>query len=246
MAAQWNASPPTTRDSAQQTLSAYLLTCMRSQACYKSYHFGRLIMKTHKAFSSNLTNIIRASLLTLLGSVLWSGLPARAAEYTVEMTDYYRFNPSYLEIQYGDIVTWVNRDWSDYHNSLSTDGYWYSGDLDYGETYSLQFLAPSGSYGYEDSVYWVLGMTGTIVVKPAAPVQPPPVTLIDPTRLPDGRFQFSVSNLTVSATYIIQASTNLLNWTNLATNVAASTIETWTDNEAAGVRQRFYRCGQSQ
>jgi plastocyanin len=197
-------------------------------------------MKTFKTPSFNLTRTSRLALLALLGWALWPGLPARAAVFTVEMTGYYRFSPSYLEIQVNDIVTWVNHDWSDFHSAVSTDGYWDSGDLDYGETFSLQFLAP-GTYGYQDYYYWVLGMTGTIVVTPATPSQPTPATLVDPTPLQDGRFQLSVSNLTVGATYIIEGSTNLTDWTGLVTNVAASTIETWTDDGAAAFGGRFYR-----
>jgi plastocyanin len=187
-----------------------------------------------------LSRTIKLSPLALLLCALWSGSSARSAQYMVVMTDYYRFNPSYQEIQVNDLVTWVNRDDFDYHSSVSTDGYWDSGDLDYGETYTLQFFAP-GTYSYEDYYYWVLGMTGTIVVKSTTPSQPTPATLIDPMWLQDGRFQFSLSNLTAGASYIIQASTNLTSWTSLATNVAASTVETWTDDGAATFRRQFYR-----
>ena len=180
-------------------------------------------------------------LLSAVTVAVWGFHPvARAAQYTVEMTGDDHFSPSYLEIQVNDIVTWVNHDSADHHSSASTDGYWDSGDLDYNETYSLQFLA-EGTYGYQDYYYGVLGMTGTIVVKPATPTQPTPATLIAPLRLQDGRFQFSLSNLTVLGTYVIQGSTNLVNWTNLATNVAASTVETWTDDAAATVPRRYYR-----
>ena len=84
-------------------------------------------------------------------------------------------------------------------------------------------------------------MTGTIVVNPATPTQPTPATLLDPVRLPGGSFQFTLSNLVVGATYIIQASTNLVDWSNIATNVAASDVESYVDNEAPAFRQRFYR-----
>jgi plastocyanin len=188
-----------------------------------------------------LPKAIRVSLLALLSSALWPGSPAGAAEFTVVMTDYYRFNPSYQEIEVNDIVTWVNRDQFDEHSSVSTDGYWDSGDLAYGETFSIQFLAP-GTYAYEDYYYWVLGMTGTIVVRSPALLQP--ATLIDPMRLQDGRFQFTLSNLTVGATYVVQGSTNLADWTSLATNVAAGNVETWTDDGAATFKRRFYRSWQ--
>jgi plastocyanin len=191
----------------------------------------------------NLPKVMKAFLLTLLLSGAGLGSLARAAEFTVVMTDYYRFNPSYQEIEVNDVVTWVNRDNFDAHSSVSTDGYWDSGDLDYGDTFSLQFLAP-GTYDYVDYFYWVLGMTGTIVVKPAT--EPTPLMLIAPMRLQDGRFQFTVSNLTAGATYIIEGSTNFVNWTNLGTNVAASSVETWTDEGAADFKRRFYRAQQLQ
>ena len=49
--------------------------------------------------------------------------------------------------------------------------------------------------------------------------------------LQDGAFAFTLSNLVVGAIYVIQASTNLANWSSLVTNVAASSVENWQDNE---------------
>jgi plastocyanin len=185
-----------------------------------------------------LPKTIRLSLLALLLSALCSASPVGAAQFTVVMTDNFHFNPSYQEVEVDDIVTWVNRDQFDSHSSVSTDGYWDSGDLDYGDTFSIQFLAP-GTYAYEDYYYWVLGMTGTIVVKPPTVLQP--AALIDPTRLQDGRFQLTLSNLTAGATYIVQGSTNLIDWTSLATNIATSPVEAWADDGAAAFKRRFYR-----
>jgi plastocyanin len=201
--------------------------------------FWKPLMKTRKSAPLALPRIRDAILLALLGLALGFASRAQGAEYTVEMTSDSRFSPSYLEIQLGDTVTWVNRDWAISHNSFGLDAYWYwdSQDLEYGEAYSLQFPIV-GSFAYIDTDWWVLGMSGTIVVKPAIPL------LMDPTRLGNGSFQFTVSNLVVSATYIIQGSTNLVNWTNLATNVAASAIETFTDSSAAAVGRRFYRSSQ--
>ncbi len=84
-------------------------------------------------------------------------------------------------------------------------------------------------------------MTGTIVVKPATPPQPVPATLIDPLVLLDGRFQCTVSNLVPGKTYIVEASTNLMNWTAISTNVAASSVESYVDDGAAAFRRRCYR-----
>jgi plastocyanin len=197
-----------------------------------------LIMKTRKVLLFNLTRTLKLSSLVLLLSALSSGSPAWAAEFTVVMTADDQFNPSYLEIEVDDGVTWENQDHFKYHSSYSTDNLWSSPDLAYGQTFRNEFWFP-GTYPYVD--YYIGGMTGTIVVRPH--VQR--AMLIDPMQLQDGRFRFTLSNLTVGATYVVQGSTNLADWTSLATNVAASAVETWTDNGAAAFGRRFYRCWQS-
>jgi hypothetical protein len=68
-----------------------------------------------------------------------------------------------------------------------------------------------------------------------------PATLIDPARLPGGSFQFTLSNLVVGTSSVIQASTNLVNWSSLATNPAASSVEPYVDNGAAAFKRRLYR-----
>ena len=57
---------------------------------------------------------------------------AGAADYYVSM-DFYEFNPSYLEIQVGDTVWWRNDDFYEIYSSVSTQGYWDTGDLYPGE-----------------------------------------------------------------------------------------------------------------
>jgi plastocyanin len=191
-------------------------------------------MKRASGFSSTLT-------ICLLPVILFQGAQSCfAAQYTVEMTDNWTFSPSYLEIQVGDIVTWVNHDWTyNYHDSYCP-GYWYVGPLDLDESGSLMFPI-TGTFNYRDSYWYVLGMRGTIVVNPATPTQPTPATLLDPTPLPGGGFQFTLSNLVVGATYVVQASTNLVDWSSLATNMAASSVETYVDNGAGAFTRRFYR-----
>jgi hypothetical protein len=83
--------------------------------------------------------------------------------------------------------------------------------------------------------------TGTLVVNPSTPPQPTPATLSDPKRLPDGRFEFTLNNLTPGKTNVIQASTNLVTWANLSTNVVSSSSELYTDDRAAAFSRRFYR-----
>jgi plastocyanin len=189
----------------------------------------------HKTFA-----LIRTRVSALMMSALCMGPAVQATEYTVAMTSDWEFSPNYLEIEVGDIVTWVNQDYTlSYHDSYCP-GYWSTGYLDVDESASLMFL-DTGTYNYRDSNFYILGMTGTIVVKPATPQQPVPATLIDPMVLPDGRFQCTVSNLVPGKTYIIEASTNLVNWTPISTNVAASTMESYVDDGAAAFRHRCYR-----
>jgi plastocyanin len=158
---------------------------------------------------------------------------AAASEFIVEMTDNYRFDPSYLQIQLGDTVTWVNQDSNRVHSAYGTQFYWDTGDLSYGQTYSIT-LPATGKYPYQDFNDWYRGMTGTIVVV-VAPV------LTDPKRLPDGMFQFTVTNLVVGKTNIVRASTNLLNWTDISTNVAVDKSYSFVDPGAAVIARRYYR-----
>jgi plastocyanin len=163
-----------------------------------------------------------------------------ATQYTVEMTSDWKFSPSYLQIEVGDTVTFVNHDYTYYLHDSVCPGYWDTGLLDVDENVSLQFLG-TGTYNYRDSSFYLFGMTGTIVVNPATPTQPTPATLLNPTPLPGGSFQFTLSNLVVGATYVIQASTNFVDWSNISTNTAASTVESYVDAGATGFRWRFYR-----
>jgi plastocyanin len=189
----------------------------------------------HKTFA-----LLRTGALVLMLSAFCMGSAAQAAQYTVAMTSDWDFSPNYLEIEVGDIVTWVNQDWAYYYHDTYCPPYWYSGYVDVGDSYSLMFPV-TGSFNYRDSQFYLFGMTGTIVVKPATPQPPPPATLIDPLVLPDGRFQCTVSNLVPGKTYIMEASTNLVNWTPISTNVAASSMEGYRDDGAAAFRRRWYR-----
>ena len=195
--------------------------------CYSSMEYQR-------GFS---IRVIRGLILKL-GCVLggaWLG-HVQAAQFTVQMTPSWTFNPSYLEIQASDTVTWINLDDSDSHDSVSTQGYWDSGLLDYMGTYSFQFPV-TGTFPYVDSFYDQAGMTGTIVVKPVTVVPQP--LLINPLGLTNG-FQFGVTNLIVGKTNILQSSTNLAGWTGFYTNVASRTGYTYVDMRPA-VQRRYYR-----
>ena len=47
--------------------------------------------------------------------------------------------------------------------------------------------------------------------------------------------------LVVGKKFIIQASTNLVNWPGIYTNVAPANSYNYVDNRAAGFPRRFYR-----
>jgi plastocyanin len=64
------------------------------------------------------------------------------------------------------------------------------------------------------------------------------VTLIAP-RISAGQFLFDVMGLTVGKTNIVQASTNLISWTAIKTNVADNTAMTFTN--ATTLPRRFFR-----
>ena len=64
--------------------------------------------------------------------------------------------------------------------------------------------------------------------------------LSDPKRLPNGRFQFTVVGQS-NYTYMVQGSTNLVQWTSLATNVAFNREFDFLETNAPAIPFRFYR-----
>ncbi len=68
---------------------------------------------------------------------------------------------------------------------------------------------------------------------------PTAATLINPIRMPAGGLQFTLSNLAVGTTYVIQAATNPGSWSGIATDVAASAVECYTDSSATTFGRRF-------
>jgi plastocyanin len=173
------------------------------------------------------------ALAVAFGISLWGNV-AGAASFTINMTTDWTFSPASLQIQVGDTVTWTNEDNLDFHDSYCS-GIWYSGPLDYGQQWSLMFPVLD-TFSYEDSRYYIVGMTGTIVVGQAVPAP----LLTNVVMLTDGTFQCTVTNLVVGKTNIVQASSDLLNWTSIYTNVAFDTGFLFLDN-AAAISPRFYR-----
>ena len=67
--------------------------------------------------------------------------------------------------------------------------------------------------------------------------------LTSPLRLNNGQFQFTIVGIT-GQTYTTESSTNLRDWTAIATNVAPSNAFNVTDSNATNGPQRFYRARQ--
>src|ERR1035441_2984201 len=64
--------------------------------------------------------------------------------------------------------------------------------------------------------------------------------ITDATRLANGHFQFSLSGPSATSA-LIQASTNLVDWTSLQTNVPFTGLLLFDDAQALGYPVRFYR-----
>lgn len=173
----------------------------------------------------------------LLLLVLGLAPQTRAADIYM---DEYGFDPAYLEVMVGESVTWWNFDsWGDPHTTRSYSYPWSSGIVSFGYGVSLT-VTRVGTFDYIDEM---TGETGTLVVKDSTP--PTPSVLVDPMRLLDGRFQCTVSNLVAGKDFVIETSTNLVNWSGIYTNSASSTMETYVDNSATAASHRFYRAWQS-
>ena len=56
----------------------------------------------------------------------------------------------------------------------------------------------------------------------------------------NSRFQISVA-ATTGSNYVLQASTNLVNWTSISTNLAATNVFNLLDPNAPNFPYRFYR-----
>jgi plastocyanin len=73
------------------------------------------------------------------------------------------FNPHATTVVIGvnNTVTWINQDFI-VHNALSVSGYFFSGDLSHGQTYSFTFTR-AGTYPFYCSYYPI--MNGVITVE---------------------------------------------------------------------------------
>ena len=71
-------------------------------------------------------------------------------------------------------------------------------------------------------------------------VQSPANPLLQAQGFSNGLFTFSVSGI-AGPNYIVQASTNLVDWQSIFTNVSPVPPFLWMDGDTASFNQRFYR-----
>ncbi|MEO6183781.1 MAG: hypothetical protein ABIP71_11915 [Verrucomicrobiota bacterium] len=158
-----------------------------------------------------------------------------ATDFSVDVLNS-SFSPSNREITVGDTVIWTNQDEDDdSHTATSDNGAWIGGLMvGFGDQFSHTF--PNvGTFHYHDIID---SFVGTITV--IANVPNDPITLSSPKRV-GGQFQFDISGLVIGRTNIIEASTNLTAWLPLVTNVATSTISSYTNTQVASFGTRFFR-----
>lgn len=92
--------------------------------------------------------------------------------------------------------------------------------------YAIRAIASDGYSQSSDSI--------NITVTAA----PPLITLANP-RISNGEFSFDVDGLTIGKTNVLQYSTNLVQWTSIATNVAE--ISGFTHASLMTAKPRYYR-----
>ncbi len=94
---------------------------------------------------------------------------------------------------------------------------------------SLTLRANAFAPGYTNSV----AANGIFTILPG-------VVFVSEAMLPNGTFQMVIDGVT-GKTYVVQASTDLITWTPIKTNVPPSTPFTVIDANAPGISRRFYR-----
>jgi len=71
-------------------------------------------------------------------------------------------------------------------------------------------------------------------------VTPPDNTIVSPQRLSNGNFQLAFYGL-MSSNYIVQTSTNLINWQPFTNFTGSNAVFYLNDSAATNFKQRFYR-----
>jgi len=129
------------------------------------------------------------------------------------------FSPGTVQISPGETVTWWNYDLYGFPVEITVGG---------SLTFTLTIFTGqgvifpyAGIYGFSSN--W--GEYGSVIVIPPTPAG---ITLESP-RSESGQFLFDATGLTVGKTNIVEASTNLLSWTAIQTNVAAAASMSFTN-----------------
>lgn len=106
---------------------------------------------------------LTAAVAVLLGTGMPGGSSAAdsVAAPTVVLARDFMFAPVALTVHSGSTVTWTNKD-DEPHTVVSDSGFFRSGALDTGESFSFKFDRP-GTYHYTCSIH--PRMVGTIVVQ---------------------------------------------------------------------------------
>jgi len=141
------------------------------------------------------------------------------------------FSPAEQFIAVGDTVVWVNNDEFFPHTTTSdllvTDpDYWNGVLFDFEDTFQKSFNTP-GTFDYHDAAST---STGSIIVSPAMA----PNIVLGAARLSGGQFLFEATGLTVGKTHVLQASTNLISWSAVSTNVAVADTHSFTNALTTG------------
>jgi plastocyanin len=141
------------------------------------------------------------------------------------------FSPAEQSIAVGDTVVWVNNDEFFPHTTTSdllvTDpDYWNGALFDFEDTFQKTFNNP-GTFYYHDAAST---STGSIIVGPAMA----PNIVLGAARVSGGQFLFEATGLTVGKTHLLQASTNLISWSAISTNVAVAGTNSFTNAVTAG------------
>ena len=171
----------------------------------------------------------------LIMLLIAAALPLRADTFYI-LVDDFAFSPATQTIQVGDTVTWINNDGNDFpHTTTSTlpfgnANYWNGLLAGVGDDFSHTF-ANAGTFTYTDQSG---SGTGTIMVATA-----PTAITLDAPRIVSGKFIFNAAGLAAGKTNVVQASTNLISWTAISTNVATGATATFTN--PASVPTRLFR-----
>lgn len=109
-------------------------------------------------------------------------------------------------------------------------------------TATISMPAPATTYYFAATTYDIYGNESdysneTIYRTPSAAGDPGPAATLIPAAQAGGRFGFNISG-TAGTIYVVQASTNLVNWISIQTNAAPFTF---MDPQTAGFKQRFFR-----